>query len=60
MLQVIKDMDTNTQETIANTATITGLFAYIMQFQAEITILVLLTSLALNINRLYNVFKNKK
>ena len=53
-------MDTNTQETIANTATITGLFAYIMQFQAEITILVLLTSLALNINRLYNVFKNKK
>ena len=52
-------MDTNTQETVANTATISALFAYIMQFQAEITILVLLTSLALNINRLYNVFKKK-
>jgi hypothetical protein len=53
-------MDANTQETVANTATITSIFAYIMQFQAEITVLVLLTSLALNINRLYNVFKNKK
>ena len=53
-------MDTNTHETIANTATITGIFAYIMHFQAEITVLVLLTSLALNINRLYNVFKKKK
>jgi hypothetical protein len=52
-------MDTTTQDTICNTATITGLFAYIMQFQAEITVLVLLTSLALNINRLYNVFKKK-
>lgn len=53
-------MDSTTQDTLANTFTISGLFAYIMHFQAEITVLVLLTSLALNINRLYNVFKNKK
>jgi hypothetical protein len=53
-------MDSTSQDTLANTATITGLFAYIMHFQAEITILVLLTSLALNITRLYNVFKKKK
>ena len=53
-------MDSTSQDTLANTATITGLFAYIMHFQAEITILVLITSLALNITRLYNVFKKKK
>ena len=57
---MVLKMDTNTHETIANTATITSIFAYIMHFQAEITVLVLLTSLALNINRLYNVFKKKK
>jgi len=53
-------MDTNTQDTIANTFTVSGIFAYLMHFQAEITILVLLTSLALNFTRLYKVFKNKK
>lgn len=53
-------MDSTTQDTLANTATISALFAYIMQFQAEITILVLITSLALNITRLYKVFKAKK
>ena len=49
----------DTKDHIANTATLGGLFAYIMQFQAEITVLVLLTGLALNVLRLYDRFKNK-
>jgi hypothetical protein len=53
-------MDSTTQDTVANTFTIGGIFAYLMNFQAEITILVLLTGLALNITRLYMFFKNKK
>jgi len=52
--------DTTTQDAIANTFTIGGLFSFIMQFQAEITILVLLTGLTLNIIRIYDRFKNKK
>lgn len=53
-------MDSTTQDTVANTLTVSGIFAYLMHFQAEITILVLLTSLALNFTRLYSVFKKKK
>ena len=52
--------DTTTQDAIANAFTIGGLFSFIMQFQAEITILVLLTGLTLNIIRIYDRFKNKK
>ena len=44
----------------ANTFTIAGLFSFIMQFQAEITVLVLLTGLALNIIRIYDRFKSNK
>jgi len=47
-------------DTIANTFTIGGVFAYIMQFSAEITILVLLTGLVLNILRIYDWFKGKR
>jgi hypothetical protein len=53
-------MDSTTQDIIANTLTISGIFALIMQFQSEITILVLITSLVLNIARLYHVFTKKK
>ena len=52
--------DTTTQDAIANTFTIGGLFSFIMQFQGEITILVLLTGLALNIIRIVDRFKGKK
>jgi len=52
--------DTTTQDAIANTFTIGGLFSFIMQFQGEITILVLLTGLALNTIRIYDRFKKKK
>jgi hypothetical protein len=47
-------------DTIANTFTIGGVFAYIMQFSAEITILVLLTGLVLNILRIYDWVKGKR
>jgi uncharacterized iron-regulated membrane protein len=46
-------------DTLANTFTIGGVFAYIMQFSAELTILVLLTGLVLNILRIYDWFKNR-
>ena len=52
--------DTTTSDAIANAFTIGGLFSFIMQFQAEITILVLLTGLCLNTIRIYDRFKNKK
>lgn len=48
------------KDTTANTTTIGGIFMYLMHFQAEITVLVLLTGLMLNIARLYDWFKNKK
>lgn len=44
----------------ANTFTIAGLFSFIMQFQAEITVLVLITGLVLNIIRIYDRFKSNK
>ena len=47
------------KDTTANTATIGGIFMYLMQWQAEITILVLLTGLFLNITRLIDWFRNK-
>jgi len=52
--------DTHTADATANTFTIAGLFSFIMQFQAEITVLVLLTGLALNIIRIYDRFKKRK
>jgi len=52
--------DTHIADATANSFTIAGLFSFIMQFQAEITILVLLTGLTLNIIRIYDRFKNKK
>jgi len=52
--------DTTIADATANTFTIAGLFSFIMQFQAEITILVLLTGLTLNVLRIYDRFKGKK
>lgn len=48
------------QDSVANGLTIAGVFSYLMHFQAEITILVLLSGLVLNIIRIIDRFKNKK
>ena len=50
----------NNTDTLANTFTIGGVFAFIMHFSAELTILVLLTGLVLNILRIYDWFKGRK
>lgn len=45
---------------IANTITIGGVFSYIMQFQGELTVLLLITGLLLNVTRLVDWFRKKK
>jgi hypothetical protein len=52
--------DTTIMDTIANTATIGGVLAFIMKFTPYITALVLTTALILNILRIYDWFKFKK
>ena len=51
--------DTTIMDTLANTATIGGVLAFIMKFTPIITALVLTTALVLNIMRIYDWFKNK-
>lgn len=48
------------KDTVANATTMGGIFAYLMQFQAELTLLLLVTGLTLNVTRLYDWFRNKK
>ena len=50
----------NNTDTLANTFTLGGVFAFMMNFSAELTILVLLTGLLLNSLRIYDWFKGKK
>jgi len=50
----------NNTDTLANTFTLSGVFAFIMNFSAELTVLVLLTGLILNSLRIYDWFKDKK
>ena len=54
-------MDSNAHllDTVANTATIGGVLAFIMKFTPLITALVLTTALVLNILRIVDWFKNK-
>ena len=52
--------DTTIMDTIANTATIGGVLAFIMKFTPYITALVLTTALILNILRIYDWIKSKK
>jgi len=47
-------------DTVANTATIGGVLAFIMKFTPYITAAVLLTALVLNVLRIYDWFKQKK
>jgi hypothetical protein len=55
--QTIKKMD---KDTLANSISAAGIFAYLMQFQNEITILVLITGLILNIIRIIDRIRKKK
>lgn len=48
------------KDTTANATTIGGIFMYLMQFQAEITIMVLLTGLFLNITRIVDWIQSKR
>ena len=50
----------NNTDTLANTFTISGVFAYMMHFSAELTVLVLLTGLILNSLRIYDWIKGRK
>jgi hypothetical protein len=44
---------------IANAVTMGGVFSYLMQFQGELTVLLLLTGLLLNITRLIDWFRGR-
>lgn len=55
--QQTKDME---KDTIANSVSAAGVLAYLMQFQGEITILLLITGLMLNVFRLWDRFRGKK
>ena len=47
------------KDSVANTATMGGIFAYLMQMQGELTILLLITGLLLNVTRLVDWFRKK-
>lgn len=47
------------KDVIANTTTMAGVFAYLMKFQAELTLLLLLTGLIINFIRIWDRFKTK-
>lgn len=49
----------DSKDTIANATTMSGVFAYIMEFQGELTVMLLITGLALNITRLIDWFRKK-
>jgi len=49
-----------TKDLMGNTITIGGVFAYLMKFQAELTILLLITGLVINVIRIYDRIKNKQ
>lgn len=55
-------MDSNNHllDTVANTATIGGVLAFIMKFTPYITAAVLVTALVLNVLRIYDWFTTKK
>ena len=48
------------QDSVATGISFAGVFAYLMKFQPEITVLVLLTGLLLNVIRIIDRFRKKK
>lgn len=49
-----------TKDTIANVTTMGGVFAYLMEIQGELTVLLLITGLLLNLTRLIDWFRKKE
>ena len=47
------------KDIVGNTTTMAGVFAYLMKFQAELTLLLLITGLIINLVRIWDRFKNK-
>lgn len=54
------DSNSHLSDTVANTATIGGVLAFIMKFTPYITAAVLVTALVLNVLRIYDWFTTKK
>lgn len=48
------------KDTVANATTMGGIFAYLMQMQGELTILLIFTGLLLNVTRLIDWFRKRK
>jgi len=48
------------KDTVANATTAAGVLSYLMQFQGELTVLLLVTGLVLNLTRIYDRFVKKK
>lgn len=48
------------KDTLANATTMGGIFAYLMQMQGELTILLIFTGLLLNVTRLIDWFRKRK
>lgn len=45
---------------MGNTLTISGAFAYLMEIQTELTIMLIITGLLINLIRIYDRFKKGK
>jgi uncharacterized membrane protein HdeD (DUF308 family) len=48
------------KDILGNTTTLAGVFAYLMEFQAELTLLLILTGLVINVIRIWDRFRKKK
>jgi hypothetical protein len=53
-------MDSSTKDSIANLTTIGGISLTMAQIQTTISVLVLVTALILNIQRIYTFWKERK
>jgi len=47
------------KDSVANTTTMTGIGMYLMNYQTELTLLLLLTGVLLNVMRIWDWFKKK-
>jgi len=48
------------KDTVANSVSFAGVFSYLMNFQGELTVLLLITGLLLNLIRIWDRFRNKE
>lgn len=53
-------MDSSTKDSIANLTTVSGIGLTMAEVQTTISVLVLLTALVLNVQRIYTFFKERK